>query len=127
MSIKSTILIDLHKSGTQPEEGKSMIDLFSIHTHALNFGKWQPSEADKPCILDELHSYYIGTLNNCGLGEESAEALELYKKVRDNPILDCKDDIQGFFRNCYDAVQGHIDELYPKETVYLINLTICPE
>jgi hypothetical protein len=101
--------------------------LFSIHERTLNFDKWQPKEEDKPCIVAELGDYYINTLKTCGFGEESEEAREIYKKVRDNPILDCKDDVQDFFRDCYDVVQGRINELYPEELVGLINLTVCPK
>jgi hypothetical protein len=101
--------------------------LFSIHERTLNFDKWQPKEEDKPRIVAELGDYYINTLKTCGFGEESEEAREIYKKVRDNPILDCKDDVQDFFRDCYDVVQGRINELYPEELVGLINLTVCPK
>jgi hypothetical protein len=66
-------------------------------------------------------------LEICGFGEESQEAFELYIKVKDNSLSDCKTDIQEFFMNCFEAVDGDIEEYYPKDLCSLINLTICPE
>jgi hypothetical protein len=120
-------LIKQHCKGVAVMPEIVLDKLFSIHERTLNFDKWQPKEEDKPRIVAELGDYYINTLKTCGFGEESEEAREIYKKVRDNPILDCKDDVQDFFRDCYDVVQGRINELYPEELVGLINLTVCPK
>jgi hypothetical protein len=106
----------------------NVIELFTTPDPHLDFNKWQPDEVDKPridkCVLD----YYNGTLKCCGLSPETVEAWELYIRISENSIYDCKDDIQGFFADLYDAVGGDIEKYYSSdpELISLIKLTVSP-
>ena len=96
---------------------------------SLNLDAWIPDEKDKPRILKELWDYCKGTLECCGPGEESREANQLYQKVAQNRLEDCKDDVQAHFVDLYWAVEGELERYYGNEpeVISLINLTVRPE
>lgn len=88
---------------------------------------WEPDERDRTAILLEIADCALGTADSCGAdSEEAAEARELYFSVRDKPLEEAKDDIQGFFFDMYEAVMGEIDKYYDKypELRRLIRLTL---
>lgn len=88
---------------------------------------WTPDEADRAAIMLEISDCALGTADNCGPGgEEATEAREFYFSVRDRSLVEAKDDIQGFFFDAYEAVNGDIDKYYDKspELCRLIRLTL---
>lgn len=104
-----------------------MTPLFSIAKRVPHFDRWLPDEADKPRIVAEMKDYYESTLEICGFGEESQEAFDLYMKVQNHMLAECKDDVQELFMSCFEAVGGNIEEYYSEDFCSIINLTICPE
>lgn len=93
----------------------------------LRYDKWTPKEEEKPRILKKLVEDYIGTKDLCGVdSEEADEVWELYKKVFQNKLEDCKEDIQQYFADAYLAVNGQIHKYYENdnEIIELIQLTV---
>ena len=106
------------------------LDLFSIRHRELYPERWQPDERDKPRIVAQLQAYYWSTYYQCGAdSEETAEAFKLYMTVRNSELSACKDDVQGFFADCYWSVEGDIEKYYAEnsELIDIINLVLCPE
>lgn len=95
----------------------------------LNLEQWRPDEADKPTLVAYFLDFYEGIKECCGDGEEAAEALELYKLVKNNPLRYAKGAIQEHFVDAFHAVGGEIEKYYDKspEMIHLINLTVCPD
>lgn len=95
----------------------------------LNLEQWHPDEADKPTLVAYFLDFYEGIKECCGDGEEAAEALELYKLVKNNPLRYAKGAIQEHFVDAFHAVGGEIEKYYDKspEMIHLINLTVCPD
>lgn len=93
----------------------------------LRYDNWIPKEEEKPRILKLLMEHYEGTKDVCGVNsEEAAEVWELYKKVFQNRLKDCKEDVQQYFAEAYLAVNGQIHKYYEKdkEIIKLIQLTV---
>lgn len=88
---------------------------------------WTPDEADRAAIMLEVADCALGTADNCGPGgEEATEAREFYFSMRDKPLVEAKNEIQRFFFDSYEAVNGDIDKYYDKfpELCRLIRLTL---
>ena len=106
------------------------LDLFSIRRRELRPDRWQPDELDKPRIVAQLRDNYDCTCDMCGAdSEEATEAFKLYMTVRNSELSTCKDDVQGFFADCYRSVGGEIEKYYAEspELISIINLVLCPE
>lgn len=93
----------------------------------LDLGAWQPEESQRGAIIRELRGFYEGTMELCGEGEEAEEAKRLLMKVMARPLEECRDEIQGFFLESYDAVGGNLD-LYKNSPglIELIKMTLRP-
>ncbi len=106
------------------------LDLFSTRRRELHPERWQPDERDNPRIVAQLRDNYDCTCDMCGAdSEEAAEAFKLYMTFRNSELSVCKDDIQGFFADCYWSVEGDIEKYYAEnsELIGIINLVLCPE
>lgn len=95
----------------------------------LHLDKWVPNEADKPALMAYFKDYYEGTKDNCGDGEEAAEALQLLNLVEHNPLRLTKEAIQEHFVDMYQCVGGETERYYAEspEIIRLINLTVSPD
>lgn len=93
----------------------------------LNYNNWIPKDEDKPRILRFIKEHYEFNKDLSGAdSDEAAEVWELYKKVFQNRLKDCKEDVQEYFADAYLAVNGQIHKYYEndKEVIELIQLTV---
>lgn len=90
---------------------------------------WLEGEAEYEPIMRELMSNYLGMLDCCGEGEESAEAKALLLGALTKGVAAHEDDIIGYFTDMYHAVGGSPEEHYADypEIVRLIRKFVQPE
>ena len=89
--------------------------------------EWEPDERERAAIMLEIADGALAMADVCGAdSEEAAEAREFYFSVRDKPMAEAKEEIQGYFFDMYEAVMGDIDKYYDKspDLRRLIRLTL---